>query len=421
MVAYTLSFVDRQILSLLVVPIKAEFGISDTAIGLLQGLAFALFYTFLGLPMGRIVDRYRRIGVIVIGVSLWSIMTVFCGIARTYTVLFLARMGVGVGEATLSPGALSILTDYFPKERLGVALSVYSMGIFIGSGLAFIAGGAVVEAVASVPAVTIVLLGELASWRLVFFIVGVPGVLVALLIATLREPVRTGVSRRHDGELLHLSVKDVAHELDRRRGSIGGICAGMACHAISMYGLFAWGPTFLIREFGWSAGQAGVGLGSIVLVAGCGGMYWGGRLCDRWQSSGQREAPLRVGVWSGFGASIAAVLAFSASEPLFAIALIAPLVFGLACPIGSMFAALQLLVPNQVRGQLQALYLFVISLVGITLGPLLPGLLTDYLFADPMRIGSALAMSVGISLVGMALFFRMTFSSYRANYAAMHG
>ena len=166
MVCYTLSFVDRQILSLLVGPMKRDLGISDTRIGLLQGVAFALFYGLMGLPLGRLADTHNRRNVIIVGVVLWSFLTGACSAARSFWSLFLVRMGVGVGEATLSPSAFSLISDYFPKEKLGGALSVYSMGIFIGSGIALIAGGSVVDAVTRMPVITMPLLGAVAPWRI---------------------------------------------------------------------------------------------------------------------------------------------------------------------------------------------------------------------------------------------------------------
>src|SRR6266851_3833712 len=196
MVCYTLSFVDRQILSLLVGPMKRDLAISDTRIGLLQGLAFALFYGLMGLPLGRLADTRNRRNVIIVGVVLWSFLTGACSAARSFWSLFLARMGVGVGEATLSPSAFSLITDYFPKEKLGLALSVYSMGIFIGSGLALIAGGSVVDAVTRIPAVTLPFLGAVAPWRFTFLIVGAPGLAIALLLFSVREPVRRQLMRR---------------------------------------------------------------------------------------------------------------------------------------------------------------------------------------------------------------------------------
>jgi len=223
MVVYTLSFIDRQILSLLVGSIKRDLAISDTRIGLLQGLAFGVFYTFLGLPLGRIADTRNRKNLITIGVLFWSLMTALCSGARSFTTLFLARMGVGVGEATLAPGAFSLITDSFPKERLGRALSVYSMGIFIGSGLALIVGGAVVDFTVRIPSVTLPVLGLMASWRLTFLIVGIPGLLVALWVYSIREPLRKNVLRASDGSPVHLSLPQVTEQIRLRWQSIAGI------------------------------------------------------------------------------------------------------------------------------------------------------------------------------------------------------
>lgn len=412
MVAYTLSFIDRQILSLLVQPVKAELQISDTQIGLLQGLAFALFYTILGLPMGWIVDRYNRRNLIVAGISLWSVMTALCGAAGNFGMLFLARMGVGVGEATLSPAALSIITDYFPKERLGTALSVYSMGIFFGSGLAFLVGGAVIAAVSGLPPVEVPVLGWLAPWRLTFLVVGLPGLFMAILIYTLREPHRTGALLTKDGSVATLSLRQSLREVQARWQSFAGIAGGMALHAICMYGFFAWMPTFFIRTHHWTAGQAGLWLGLIVLLFGCSGMYVGGRICDHWRAQGRQAAPMRVGFVGALLAAFSLVAAVTVSSPATSLALLAPAVFALALPIGSLFAALQLIIPNQVRGQISALYLFVISLAGISLGPLIPGLLNDRVYHDATRIGDSLAITMGLAAVFMALIFRMTYASY---------
>ncbi|MCI0489999.1 MAG: MFS transporter, partial [Blastocatellia bacterium] len=187
MVCYTLSFIDRQILSLLVKPIQRDLGINDTEMGLLQGAAFGIFYTLLGLPMGWLADRISRRNLIAVGVFFWSLTTALCAVAKSFGSLFFARMGVGVGEATLAPSAFSMISDYFPKERLGTALSVYAMGIFIGSGLANIVGGTVVGSVVDMPAVDLPVIGTIASWRLTFLIVGLPGILVGLLLYSARH------------------------------------------------------------------------------------------------------------------------------------------------------------------------------------------------------------------------------------------
>ncbi len=340
MLAYTLSFVDRQILGLLVQPIRSEFGISDTQIGLLQGLSFALFYTVLGLPMGWLVDRFSRRNLIAGGVALWSLMTAVCGVATSYSGLFAARVGVGVGEAALSPAAFSMISDYFRRERLGIALSVYAMGVFIGAGLAFIVGGAVVDAVTKLPPMEIFGLGALSAWRLTFLIVGAPGLLLALVIWRLREPLRRGVMQSAGAEPAQPRVAEVMAMVRARRGAFGGITLAMAAHAICMYSVFAWMPTVFIRRFGWSPGEAGLALGLVVLFCGCAGMVLGGWLTDRWQANGRSDAALRVGTLGALLTVGAGVVAPVIATPFWVVLCLAPLLFGLALPVGSLFAAL---------------------------------------------------------------------------------
>src|SRR5262245_61670180 len=222
MVCNTLSFIDRQILGLLVTPIKLELGLSDTRIGLLQGLAFGIFYTLLGIPMGRVADHRSRRTLVAAGIFGWSLMTAACSAARSFWTLFLARMGVGVGEATLSPSAFSLLSDYFPRQRLGTALSIFSMGVFFGSGLALILGGLII--------------GAVGSWRLTFLIVSLPGLLVALLAFTLKEPPRRNLLRAEGGATpSKLSLADVARQVRLRWQSVAGICIGFAFQALCNY------------------------------------------------------------------------------------------------------------------------------------------------------------------------------------------
>ena len=188
--AYTVSFIDRQIMALMVEPIRRDLGISDTQMSLLLGLAFAIFYTLLGIPIARLADRYSRRLIIASGITIWCLMTAACGLARNYTQLFAARIGVGVGEAALSPSALSMISDYFPKETRGRAVAFYTMGIAMGVGLAMIIGGQVIALVSAAPPVVLPVLGELYAWQTVFLVVGLPGLLMAVLMKTVKEPVR---------------------------------------------------------------------------------------------------------------------------------------------------------------------------------------------------------------------------------------
>ncbi len=420
MICYTLSFIDRQILSLLVGPIKRDLGISDTRVGLLQGLAFALFYTSLGIPIGHLADTRSRRTLISIGVLFWSLATGLCAGARSFGSLFLARMGVGVGEATLAPGAFSLITDYFSRQRLGRALSVYSMGIFIGSGLALLVSGSVVQATARMPAIELPVLGVVASWRLTFLIVAAPGLIIAAWVATIREPLRRNLLLAADGRPATLSVRQVIDQVRVRWQSIIGISVGMVFQSTCTYGLTAWTPAFLQRVHGWTPGEVGRTLGLLIVVFGCLGMYVGGALTDRWRQAGMRDAPLRVAVISAIGAGILFVIALTtASSAAVTLALFAPALVFLGLPMGVSYAALQWILPNQVRGQISALFLLILNLGGITLGPLVPALFSDYVFQSEQMIGVSLGISIGVASLLMMVTFLLTCRPYRVHSAAM--
>jgi MFS family permease len=412
---YMLSFVDRQILSLLVAPMKRDLGISDTRVGLLQGLAFGLFYTLMGLPLGRIADTRNRRNLIAIGVVLWSFFTSLCSVARSFWSLFLARMGVGVGEASLSPSAYSLIADYFPKERLGVAISVFYMGIFFGSSLSLLVTGIVVDALAHTPVVTVPLLGAMAAWRVTFLIVGLPGVLFALLVYSVREPLRRDLLRRADGTASRLSFSASLSEMRRRWQSLLGISIGAIFQSAPTYALISWTPTYFQRVHGWSPGQSGRGLAALLLTFGCAGIYAGGRMSDHWQKNGVSEGPLRVGVVCAIGTVLLLPASFLAPSIGWTYVLMAPGIFFLALPMGTSAAALQRIFPNQVRGQVSALFLFLLNLGGLSLGPLLPGLLNDRLFHNGQMIGASLAITIGLTAVLMLAAFRATYRAYRAH------
>ena len=272
-IAYTFSFIDRQILSLLVGPMKRDLEISDFQMSLLQGFAFAIFYTLMGLPIGRMVDSHNRVRIITIGIAVWSLMTALCGISKSYMQLFIYRMGVGVGEAALSPAAYSMLSDYFKPERIGVAIGVYGTGVYIGAGLALVIGAEVVEAARAAGSSTFPIIGTVYPWQMVFFIVGLPGLLVALWAWTLREPPRHGATETPP-------LRQVLAYMKANRFTL--ICHNM-CYALSAmmgYGVAAWIPEFMIRTHGWSAGQIGSAYGWIIAIFGTAGVIAGGWLGD---------------------------------------------------------------------------------------------------------------------------------------------
>jgi MFS family permease len=416
---YTLSFVDRTILGLLVPSIKRDLGVSDTKIGLLQGLAFSVFYTLMGLPIGRIADRWNRRNLIVAGILVWSFFTTMSSVAKSFLLLFLTRIGVGVGEASLSPAGYSMLSDYFPKQKLGAAISVFYMGVFIGSALAQLVGGTTIDMLARTPTVVVPVLGTMASWRLTFVIVGLPGVLFALLAWTIREPVRRNLLAGSDGRATQLNFSEAVAQIRLRWQSVAGISLGMVCQGMITYGLLAWIPTFFQRAYHWSPGRSGRALAAILLTFGCLGMYLGGRLSDYWQKRGVPEGPLKVAVISAIGTLLLMPAAMLVSKPEWTLALFAPALCFDALAMGTSVAALQHIFPNQVRGQVSALYLFTLNLGGGSLGPLLPGVLDDYLFHDPNMVGYSLAITTALGAVGMLIAFRSTYGAYRTHYEMM--
>ncbi len=419
MLCYTLSFVDRQILSLLVSQIKADLGISDTRIGMLQGLSFALFYATMGLPLGRIADLTNRRNLIAICIAFWSVFTSACAGARSYTTLFLARMGVGVGEAGLNPSSFSILSDYFSKERLGAALSLFYIGNLLGSSLALIVGGTAVQAVTQQPAVTLPILGTIASWRLTFLIVGLPGLLFSLLVFTIKEPVRTSVARGPGGTA-RMSLEETFRQVGARWRSIAGISLGFVFQSACNYGFTAWVPTYFVRAHGWSIGETGRALGFVILHFGCLGLYLGGYLSERWQRRGMVDGPLLVAIPSAIGIVLFLVPAMLMPSAAWSLTLIGPGFFFLVLPMGTSIAALQIIFPNQVRAQVSALYLFILNLGGLTLGPMLPGVFNDYLFRNPQMVGASTALTMAMSGALMLVIISAARRPYRKDYRKMH-
>lgn len=416
---YMFSFVDRQILSLLVPSIKRDLGISDTQMGLLMGLSFALFYTFMGLPLGRIADSSNRRNLIALSVMVWSIFTAACAATKSYFTLFLARIGVGVGEAGLSPSAYSLIADYFPKERIGTAISIYYFGLYLGSSLALLVGGIAVDALARTPIVTVPLLGAIASWRITFLIVGLPGLIFALLAFTIREPVRKNLLRTSEGVAVKSSFKEAFRQMGLKWQSMIGIPIGMIFQSTCYFAIASWVPTYFLRIHGWTAAETGKALAVLMLVFACNGMYLGGILSDRWQKKGFSDGPIRVALISAVGIFFFLTPATLLSNAWWTLSLLAAGMFLMSFPMGTSVAALQLIFPNQVRGQVAAIFLFFLNLGGQTLGPLLPGLFNDRIFHDEHMLGVSLSLTIGGASIVMLLIFLATLRPYRRHYRMM--
>lgn len=418
--AYTCSFIDRQILTLLIEPIRRDLQITDTQVSLLGGLAFSILYTTLGIPLARAADQTHRRNLMLGGVVVWSVMTCFCGMARGFWGLFAARVGVGVGEAALSPAAFSLLADTFPPQRLARAVATYSTGLYFGAGLALMIGGAAIKLVTDAGMRALPVIGAVQPWQFAFILVGLLGLPVIALMLTIREPVRRGVSHAtHDA-----AARKEASRWPALRAFIRQNLRTIACHiaAFTLFGtaincyLF-WSPTLMMRTHGWTASQTGFTVGAMMLVLGTSGVYCGGWLADRFAASGRTDAILRAAFIGMIGG-----LPFLVATPLIDDARFASIglggaIFFMAFPQGLPSAALQVITPNPLRAQMTAIYFFIGTLIASGIGPTIPALLTDYVFRDPGTLRYALAMvgAVVVPLSLLVLYF--AFQPYRVSLA----
>lgn len=389
LLAYILSFIDRNVMAVLIGPIREHFDITDFQYSLLHGFAFSMFYILLGLPIARLADRHNRKWIITIGVFLWSVMTCLCGAARSVTALFLARIGVGVGEAALSPPAFSLLADLFPGEKLARALAIYTLGVTLGGGLAYIIGSAVYQFFADAGDVQLPLVGATSAWQMTFFAVGAPGFLVVLLLGLMKEPTRRG---HPAGEAPDTSLRQVWEHLKAHRRAYAGIMGSMSMLAILGLGTMAWYPEFLIRTFGMDRAVAGGQFGLIFIIAGSLGALAGGWSVEPLAARGYRDAPLRIILAVALLWVIPAALAPLAPVEWLAVLAAGPIIFFLNSYYAVGVTGLQLITPNHMRAQVSALLLFLTNLFGLALGPSAVALLTDFLFGDDLALRYSLVI-----------------------------
>jgi MFS family permease len=394
------AFVDRQIITLLVGPIKRDLGVSDTEMSLLLGFAFIMFYIVLGIPIARIADVKSRRLIIGIGITTWSIMTAVCGLAQSYWQLFLARVGVGIGEACNGPATFSMLADYFPKDKLAKAIAVLSIGFFVGNGLALIVGGGVIQLISRMPDIGVPLLGKIHAWQLAFIAVGLPGLLVAAMIPTVQEPKRRGlvpVGGIGDAPALRsLPIATIFRYLADDWRTYGPMYAGMALRSMVAFGAAAWLPTFFNRSYGWEAPQVGLAVGIILLTISPLGLLTGGLLAEWYAKRGYNDANMRVNLISTIAILPTSTLYPLMPDPWLALGLFAANSFLASIGPGPANAALQTITPNQMRAQVSALYLFVFNLIGYGLGPVTVALLTDYVFGAEAYLRYSLVVNAAV-------------------------
>jgi MFS family permease len=405
MLAYILSFIDRVVLGLLVGPIRQDLGISETQMSLLYGFVFAVFYTGVGVPIAWAIDRYNRRNIIAAGVAVWSAMTALCGVARGFVELALARIGVAVGEAVLSPATFSMAGDSFPEKKLGRALSVFVIGLPLGVGLALIIGGAVVQFVASSPEYTVPILGTIRSWQLTFLIVGLPGILLALWILTLKEPVRRerpGVRRDAD----KASIPDTIRFMLSKWRAYGSLIFGFAVLGMVINVYQIWGVQYFVRVLEMPLGEAGTRVGLAVAIFGTLGILTGGWLTDRWREAGRLDAAMRVGLTAAVGLIPFAGVCTLLNDVTLSTLMLIPIGFFTSFGFGAASAGMVMLTPARMRAQASAIYLLVVNLIGIGLAPFLTAVITQYGFADDLAVGKSTAIVTGgAALLATLLLF----------------
>lgn len=391
------NILDRGILALLIPPIKADLQLSDTQVSLLIGFAFVIFYAIMGLPIARLVDTKSRRVILATCVSIWSGMTALCGLAQNFWQLFWFRVMVGVGEAGSGPATYSMMADLFPRNRLPRAISVLNFGFVAGQGIALVLGGLVIKLVSDVPEVTLPVVGTLRSWQLVLIAVGLPGLVIAALMFTVPEPKRRGMLVPQPGvKARALPVRQVAGFLKDHRATYVPMMVGMAIKAVLSFGTAIWLPTMFVREFGWTTARIGVTQGIILMACAPIGLMCGSYLAERLTKRGRDDAFVRVVVIAGFFAVPLSVAFPLMPDPILALTLYAINTVILFMVPGPQNAALQAITPNQMRGQVTALWLFLFNFVGYGFGPTFIALITDYVFRDEARLPEALALSSGL-------------------------
>jgi MFS family permease len=396
---YVFSFIDRQIFSLLVGPLRRDLHLSDTKVSLLMGFSFAVFYTCFGIPLGRLADVHSRRWVIAVGLVLWSAFTTGCGLTRTFTELLILRMGVGVGEAALSPAAYSLISDFFPRERLATAISVYATGIYIGMGLSYMLGGVIVGWADAEPDWSLPFVGVTHAWQLIFFIIGLPGIALAPLLVTIREP------RERRARATAAPTREVVEYILQNWRTFALHNFGFALISLAAYATLGWVPEFYRRHFHWDIRTAGLVYGAIVSLGGIAGLIGAGRIADRIFATGRRAAVFIV------AAGIAALLVpvnvalFLAPSARSATAWLVVQSVLFAAPFGMAPTAIQQMMPPTMRGQASAVYLFFSALIGLGIGPTAVALGAEYFFGGSEGLPFALALVTGAGCAMSALLF----------------
>ncbi len=386
-------------MNLLLDPIKADMHLTDIQVSLLARAGFAVFYVLMGIPLGRLSDRSSRVKLIAGGMAVWSIMTSFCGLTKNYLQLMLARMGVGVGEAALSPSAYSMLADLFPRKLLATAIGIYSSGIYIGAGLAYIVGGSLLKYFEAHGTYSFPFIGEVFSWQMIFFLFGLPGLLIAAVLLLVKEPIRVFTNER-------TSLKDFFQFIKTDGRPFLWLCAGGAVFNIAVYATGVWIPTFLSRVHHMPLPQVGSITGVGIMLLSPIGAILGGKVADMLASRYGLEGRLQALVtFSLLFIPACLVYTFTTNVDATLWALV-PYAILVSSGVAVTAATAQEMVPVHFRGTASACMLFAQNIIGMGIGPTSVAFLTDYVYHDQLAVGQSLAVICACSLVvATTLFF----------------
>ena len=408
--AQVFAFIDRQIPSMLVEPIKQDFNLTDSQIALLGGAAFSIFYAIMALPIGYAVDRYKRTKVLGTGIFLWSLMTALAGLANSFGKLFGARIGVAVGEAVMAPISVSLVSDSFPENKQGKPMGIITAGVYIGIGITLLGGGFLIDYLTSIGGITLPLIGYLKPWQATFMIVGIPGLVLAIAAFYLKEPRR--IEEQVDSNHL-VDKKNVFLHLKEHRKTLIPMFGGLIFMALIFYSFSFWAPTMMIRTFNISLTEVGFILGMITIISSITGTIIAGSAVDYLRNRNYSDAPVRA-------AMIAVMLAL---PPIISLSFVqtelgAWICIAMYLLFISSFAPLGLLAisgvsTGNVKGQTAAIHAFLMMAFGLSLGPQLTAFFTDFVFVDPNLLINSVSLTGLIVLPISALLFKLSLSRYR--------
>jgi MFS family permease len=416
-IAYVLSFVDRSIIGLLIEPIKADLKITDVQAGYLMGIAFALFYGTIGVPLGWLADRKRRTWIVAAGIAIWSLATAASGLARSFSHLFVARMAIGAGEAALSPCAMSMIGDSFPPEKRGKPVAVYSAALALGSGIASLIGAAVLTWANTADGITLPLVGAVKPWQFAFFIVGLPGVLLAIAFLFVKEPPRQKVEA--SAGLRASGFGDMFGYIWERRGAFLGLIFLVCVMTITAYGQ-GFNASAFVRKFGWAPEKYALVNGIITLAIGPAIVTAMGILCDYWRKSGQDDAPFYLLSFGFVIMILGAATGLLMPNPVLALTVLTIGAVGMAAVTTTGIITLLDITPAAIRGQVVAIYYMLISITGLSIGPTAVGWLSTKVFGEANLHYASSAVPALFGTIGI-LLIPFVGNRYRVQRALVNG